>query len=222
MQESGADNMFRILIVDDHPLVRMGVVALLSRRLPESVITESDNAADAVAAVRNQPWDLVLLDLSLPGRSGLEVLEELKGIRQDLPVLILSAYPESQFAVRAFRSGAAGYLVKGCSGETLAQAVHELLEGRKFITPAVADQLAAEVNASGSKPLHQQLSSRELDIFLRLATGHSVSRIAEQLGISIKTVSTYRARVMAKTGFKNNAEMTQHMFRNNLGNFVQQ
>ncbi len=183
---------------------------------PQGVLTEASDSAETLTAVCNQPLDLVVLDLSLPGRSGLELLKEIKAARPNLPVLILSMYPEEQFATRALRAGAAGYLSKDSSPETLIQAVRRAIVGRKFVSPATAERLACELSTDLSKPLHEQLSDREYDILLRIASGQSVSDAANALHLSVKTVSTYRTRILCKMGKHNNAELMQYAIRGNL------
>jgi two-component system invasion response regulator UvrY len=208
--------MTRILVVDDHPLVRKGIIQVIADELRGGTIGEASTAAEALAAVWSQCWDLVLLDISLPGRSGLDVLKEIKAARPKLPVLVLSGFPESQFAIRVFRVGAAGYLTKESPPETLLKAVRECLSGGKYITPGVADALALQLAADSSKPVHELLSDREYDVMLRIAAGEGVSHVATVLNLSVKTVSTYRSRILLKMGMENNAQLSQYAIRNNL------
>lgn len=209
--------MTRILVVDDHPLVRKGVIQVIVAELHGAVIGEASDAAEALAAVWNQPWDLILLDISLPGRSGIEVLKEIRDARPKVPVLVLSSHPESQFAVRVLRAGASGYLTKGSSPEALLKAVRTCLSGARYITPGVADSLATELfSDDSSKAPHERLSDREYDVMLRIAAGESVSDIGVTLNLSVKTVSTYRSRILAKMGLENNAQLSQYAIRNNL------
>lgn len=208
--------MTHILVVDDHPLVRRGIVQVLCGEFSGAVIGEASNAAEALAAVWNQMWNLVLLDISLPGRSGLELLKEIKEARPKVPVLVLSTYPESQFATRTLRAGAAGYLVKESPPETLIQAARQVLSGRRFISATVAEELASDLAVDTSRPPHKLLSDREYDVMLRLASGRSVGEIAATLNLSVKTISTHRARILEKMGMKNNAELTQYALRNGI------
>jgi two-component system invasion response regulator UvrY len=208
--------MTRILVVDDHPLVRKGIIQVIADEFRGGAIGEASAAAEALTAVWNQPWDLVLLDISLPGRSGLEVLKEIKAARPKLPVLVLSTFPESQFAIRVLRAGAAGYLTKESPPETLVKAVRTCLSGMKYLTPGVADALASELSVDTSKPAHALLSDREYDVMLRIAAGESVSKVAAELHLSVKTVSTYRSRILLKMGLENNAQLSQYAIRNNL------
>lgn len=208
--------MVNILVVDDHPLVRMGIAQVLADELPRASIDQASDAPETMKAVWEKPLNLVLLDLSLRGRSGLDLLKEIKNARPKLPVLILSSYPEEQFATRALRAGAAGYLNKDTHPEMLIQAVRRALAGGKFVTPETAERLATELTADTSKPLHEQLSDREYDILLRIASGQSVSEIASTLTLSVKTVSTYRTRLLLKMRKQNNAELTHYAIHNKL------
>lgn len=206
----------RILVVDDHPLVRRGVVQVLSAEFSSKDIGEASNAAEALASVWAGDWQAVVLDISLPGRSGLELLKDIKDARPRLPVLILSTYPESQFATRMLRAGASGYLTKDSPPEVLIQAVRRILAGGKYISHTVAEHLAAEVGLDMSKPIHDLLSDREYDVMLRIAAGEAVGEIAKMLNLSVKTVSTYRSRILEKTGMKSNADLTHYAIRNGL------
>ena len=208
--------MKHILVVDDHPLIRRGVVQSLSDEFEGSQISEAPDPATTMKAVWDLPLDLVVLDLSLPGRSGLELLKEIKAARPNLPVLILSMHAEEQFATRALRAGAAGYLNKDSPPEMLIQAAHRVLSGGRFVTPATAELLAAELTLDVSKPLHEQLSDREHDVLLRIGSGQSISSIAEILNLSVKTISTYRTRILQKMGMDSNAELAQYVIRNHL------
>ena len=208
--------MTRILVVDDHPLVRRGIIEVIAGEWRGGTIGEASTAAEALAAIWDQSWDLVLLDISLPGRSGLDVLKEIKVARPKLPVLVLSIFPESQFAIRVLRAGAVGYLTKESPPETLLKAVRQCLSGGKYITPSLAETLASQVSGDTSKPPHELLSDREYDVMLRIAAGESVSHVATALNLSVKTVSTYRSRILLKMGLENNAQLSQYSIRNNL------
>ncbi|HEX4134534.1 MAG TPA: response regulator transcription factor [Bryobacteraceae bacterium] len=205
-----------ILIVDDHPLIRQGLAGVLMEEFPQGQVVEASDAPEAMRAVGSQTLDLVLLDLTLPGRNGLDLLKEIKALRPRLPVLILSMHSEEQFATRALRSGAAGYLNKNSAPQVLMQAIQRAMAGGKVISPEVAERLAAELTVDTSRPLHEQLSDREHDIFLRIGSGQSVSEIAENLNLSVKTVSTYRTRILNKMGKQNNSELMQYAIRNHL------
>jgi two-component system, NarL family, invasion response regulator UvrY len=208
--------MARILVVDDHPLIRKGIVQTLADEFPQGQISEASNSADALDAVGKQILDLVLLDLSLPGRSGLDLLKEIKAICPKLPVLIVSSYPEDQFAIRSLKAGAAGYLNKESPPQMLILAARRAMAGGKFVSPAIAERLASELTVDTSKPLHDQLSDREFDILRRLASGQSINDISMTLNLSAKTVSTYRTRLLQKMRMQNNAELIQYAIRNKL------
>jgi two-component system invasion response regulator UvrY len=208
--------MARILVVDDHPLVRRGILQVIAEEFRGATLCEASTGEEALAAVWNQSWDLVLLDISLPGRSGLDILKEIKAARPKLPVLVVSTFPESQLAVRVLRVGAAGYLTKDSPPETFLKAVHQCLSGGRYITPGVADTLASDLLTDTSKPAHELLSDREYDVMLRIAAGESVSQVALALHLSVKTVSTYRTRILLKMGLENNAQLSQYAIRNGL------
>jgi DNA-binding NarL/FixJ family response regulator len=208
--------MAYILLVDDHPLIRRGIAQSLHEEFPESVLLEAEDAAGAMKAVWDQPLSLVVLDLSLRGRSGLELLKEIKNVKPHLPVLILSMHAEEQFATRALRAGAAGYVSKDSPPTVLIQAVRRAMAGGKFVSPETAERLANELTIDNSRPLHDQLSDREHDILLRIGSGQGISKIADALHLSVKTVSTYRTRVLNKMGMESNAELTQYVIRNKL------
>ncbi len=208
--------MVRLLIVDDHPLVRRGIVEVLAEAFPGGHIAEASDGAEALQVVYDEPLDIVVLDLSLPGRTGLDVLKEIRTARPRLPILILSTYPEQQFATRVLRAGASGYLNKGSAPEVLLSAIRKVLDGGKYISPALGESLAADLDRDFSKPLHECLSDREYDVMLRIASGKTVSEIAEEIHLSVKTISTYRARILEKMHMKNNAELTQYGIRERL------
>ncbi len=206
----------RILVVDDHPLFRRGIVQVLIAEFSNGLIGEASNAAEALASVWSGDWQAVVLDISLPGRSGLELLKDIKDARPRLPVLILSTYPEAQFATRVLRSGASGYLTKDSPPEVLIQALRRIVAGGKYISHTVAEHLASEIGLDITKPIHDLLSDREYDVMLRIAAGEPVGEIAKVLYLSAKTVSTYRSRILEKTGMKSNADLTHYAIRNGL------
>ncbi len=205
-----------ILIVDDHSIVREGLKRILSDVADIQVAAEAGNGADAMATLRKQRFDLVLLDLSLPGRTGLEVLQVIKSEFRKLPVLILSAHEEDQYAVRALRDGADGYLNKQSAPELLVTAIRKVAAGGKYVSPAMAERLAEEVGGRSDKPSHEDLSDREFAVLKMIAAGKSLNEIAEHLSISPKTVSTYRARIIEKTGLQTNADLIRYALENNL------
>ncbi|MFN7726535.1 MAG: response regulator [Rubrivivax sp.] len=201
--------MIRVLICDDHQIVRQGIRQILLDTGDIRPVAEAANGPDAVARAREGGVDVALLDIAMPQRDGLDVLKQLKGEFPRLPVLVLSTYPDRQYAVRSLKLGAAGYLNKSADSEQLTDAIRHVARGKLFITPSVAEQLASAVGAGGAddKPLHERLSQREFQVFQLLSRGASVGEIAEQLVLSSNTVSTYRARILEKTGVRNDVEL---------------
>ncbi len=201
--------MIRVLICDDHQIVRQGIRQILLDTGDIRPVAEAANGPEAVARAREGGVDVVLLDIAMPQRDGLDVLKQLKGEFPRLPVLVLSTYPDRQYAVRSLKLGAAGYLNKSADSEQLTDAIRHVARGKLFITPSVAEQLASAVGAGGheDKPLHERLSQREFQVFQLLSRGASVGEIAEQLVLSSNTVSTYRARILEKTGVRNDVEL---------------
>jgi two-component system invasion response regulator UvrY len=209
--------MIRVLIADDHAIVRQGLRQILADTPDMEVGGEAANGFEAVQKIRDDgPWDIVLLDVSMPGKNGVDTLKQIKDERPRLPVLVLSMYPEDQYAVRLLKAGAAGYLTKESAPEQLVTAIRTVAAGRRFISPAVAELLAQEINRDGEQPLHAALSDREFEIMRLLASGMSPTDIAEQLKLSVKTVSTYRVRLLAKMQLKNNSELTYYAIKNGL------
>jgi DNA-binding NarL/FixJ family response regulator len=205
-----------ILVVDDHLVVREGLKRILDD-CPDCVVAaEAGNVAAALAWLRKRPFDLVLLDISLPERSGLDLLKTMKRELPRLPVLVLSAYREDHYAVRAFKEGADGYLNKESAPESLVAAIRKVASGGKYLTPALAERIAVEIGTRSDRPWHEALSDRELEILELIARGSSLKDIADQLRISPKTVTTYRARILEKSGLASNAELTRYMVENNL------
>ncbi len=207
--------MINVFIADDHAIVRQGLKQIVSDADDMTVIGEAENGADAMRQLRQCAPDVLILDISMGGKSGIDVLKALHQEKPKLPVLILSMYPEDQYAVRLIRAGAFGYLTKESAPEQLVMAIRTLAEGRKYLTPQVAELLAHEVSV-GSKAPHEALSDREHKVFLSLASGKTVSQIASDLALSVKTVSTYRMRVLEKMGLHSNADLTQYAFKNKL------
>jgi len=208
--------MIRILIGDDHIVVRRGLQQILSDEPDMSVVGEAHNAQEVLALVRKQHWDLVVLDISMPGRSGLDIIEELKHERPKLPVLILSMYPEDRYAVRALRVGAAGYLTKESAPEELVKAIRKVVSGGRYVSPPLAEKLACALSTDTGRPLHETLSNRELQVLCMIGSGKSVGAIAAELSLSVKTISTYRARILEKMTLKNNAELIRYALQNRL------
>lgn len=210
--------MIRILVADDHAVVREGVKQILAEVKDMVVKDEAENGANTLEKVMQNDYDLVLLDISMPGRSGLEILEDIKNRRPRLPVLILSMHPEEQYAIRALRAGASGYLTKASAPQELIGAIRKVAGGGKYVTASLAEKLADELEIDTEKLPHERLSNREHQVMLMLAEGKSVSDIADELCLSVKTISTYRTRIMAKMGMKKNAELTLYAVRNKLIN----
>lgn len=208
--------MLRILIADDHIIVRKGLKQILLEEFSGALIEEVPDAEELIKKVMAEKWDVVLSDLSMPGRSGLDALQQIKTSFPDLPVLILSIHPEEQYALRALRSGAAGYLSKDTAPDELVKAVKKVLLGKKYISQSIAEKLADSFSSGYQKQLHETLSDREFDVMKLLANGKSVSEIAEMLSLSVTTVSTYRARVMAKMNLKSNSDLTRYAIENKL------
>ena len=208
--------MIRILVADDHTVVREGIKQILAGREDIVVEDEAANGQEVLTKVAKKEYDLILLDISMPGRSGLEVLEEIKVVQPKLPVLILSMHPEEQYAVRMLRAGAAGYLTKGSAPQELISAIQKVSRGGKYVTLSLAEKLAFELDARAEKPRHERLSNREYQVMLMLASGQSVSEVADELCLSAKTISTYRNRILEKMDMKKNAELTLYAVKNNL------
>ncbi len=208
--------MLKILIADDHTVVRKGLKQILLDEFPGAKIEEVPDAEGLIKKVMQGKWDIVVSDLSMPGRSGLDALQQIKISNPGLPVLILSIHPEEQYALRALKAGAAGYLSKDTAPDELVKAVQKVLLGKKYISHSIAEKLANTLSAKTDKFLHESLSNREFDVMKLLANGKSVSDIAEILSLSVTTVSTYRARVMTKMNLKSNSDLTKYAIENKL------
>ena len=206
----------RILIVDDHPIVRQGLKQTLADAADVGEIGEAADGQQALDLVRQGDWDAVVLDIGLPGRGGIEILKDIRHERPRLPVLILSMHPEDQYAIRALRAGAAGYLTKEAATESLVEALRKITTGGRFITADLAERLAMELAVDGAGPPHASLSDREFEVLRLIASGLSVGDIADRMALSVKTVSTYRARILEKMRMKNNAELMQYALTNRL------
>ena len=208
--------MLRVLIADDHEIVRKGLGKVLVETLQPIKVDEAGNGQEALSKILRSGYDLVVLDLKMPGKSGLDVLKEIKQHRPKLPVLILSMHPEEQFAIRAIRAGAAGYLTKECAEDELVLAIRKALKGERYISGSLAQILAGELDSDSEKPLHEVLSDREYQVMLMIASGKPVGAIAEELCLSVKTISSYRTNILLKTRMKNNAEITHYAIQNKL------
>lgn len=208
--------MTRILIADDHAIVRKGLVQILADGPDKVTVDEAGSGEEALDKVRGNDYHLVLLDISMPGKSGLEVLQELKSDKPGLPVLMLSIHPEEQYAVRALRSGASGYLTKGSAAEELLDAIKKVLSGGKYISSSLAEKLAFGLLGDAGKQPHEFLSQREYQVLLMIASGKAPRDIARELSLSVKTVSTFRSRLLHKMRMQSNAELTHYVISNNL------
>lgn len=206
----------RILIADDHAVFRRGLRETLTEAFSGATYGEARTAQEAVELVRRQNWDVVILDISMPGKSGLDILDDLKRLRHKLPVLLLSMHPEEQFARRALKAGAAGYLTKDGVPEELKQAIKRIAGGGRYISATLAERLAVDLREGADLPLHELLSDREFQVLRMIASGKAVKEIAEELSLSVKTVSTYRARILEKTGMRTNAELIRYALQTQL------
>ena len=208
--------MMKVLIVDDHAIVRRGLRELLSDEFNGTSFGEASDARQALEQLRKKEWDVALLDIALPGKSGLDLLKELKAEWPALPVLVVSAHPEDQFAVRVLKAGAGGYMTKESAPEELAKAIRKILAGGRYVSSALAEKLALGVTKDPTRMPHETLSDREYDVMSRIASGKTVTEISEELSLSAKTISTYRARVLIKLSVKNSAAIVQYALRNGL------
>ncbi len=208
--------MLRILIADDHAIVRRGLKQLLLEEYPSAVIGEVSDTEDLLKEVIHDGWDIVICDMNMPGRSGLDALGQIKQVSPNLPVLIMSMYPEEQYALRVLKAGASGYLEKESIHDDVIKAIQTVRLGKKFITPTIAERLADAFHNTNNKQPHELLSDREFDVFKLIASGKSVSEIASQLSLSTTTVSTYRSRILEKMGIKSNADLTRYALEKKL------
>lgn len=208
----------KILIVDDHTVVRAGLRQIISEAADMQVVAEAASAKEALEKVASQEFELVLLDVSLPDKNGLEVLKQIKGAYPMIRVLLLSMHAEDQYGIRALKAGAAGYLTKESAPEQLIAALRKVSQGGKYITPSLAEQIVYSFESDANNPPHENLSDREYEVMCLIASGKTVKEIGEQLFLSVKTVSTYRARVLEKMHLKNNSELTNYAIKNRLVN----
>jgi two-component system invasion response regulator UvrY len=202
--------MLKIMIADDHAVVRRGLRQLLADGLQDPTFGEVSDGDQLVAALAAEPWDLVLLDLSMPRRSGLDVLSELREQHPKLPILVISMHPEEQFAVRALRSGASGYVTKEAAPDELLDAAKKVLAGGRYVSRGLAERMVSELDRPGARLPHERLSEREHQVLMKIASGRTVGEIADELTLSVKTVSTYRARLLDKMSLENNADLMRY------------
>ena len=208
--------MIRVLIADDHPIYRKGLLQILMEVPGMFSVDEAGSGEEALSKVWENDYDLVLLDISMPGRGGLDALKVLKNHCPKLPVLVLSMHPEDQYAVRALRAGASGYLNKESAWHELVNAIRRVFEGGKYVSAALAENLASNLDKNADKPLQEVLTDREYQVFRMIASGKTVGEIAEELSLSVKTVSTHRARILEKMRLKNNMELIHYAVTNGL------
>jgi len=206
----------RILIVDDHPFVRQGLVAALNQDLEMAVVAEAEDGEEAIAKARSTKPDLVLLDISLPGRSGLEVLKQLHAELPQTSVLILSTFPEKQYAIRCFANGARGYLTKKSASEELLRAIRKIRGGGKYVSETMAELLAGEIGSDVRQLPHEKLSDREFQVLCLLGQGRTLSEVAEILSLSLSTINTYRAHILEKMKLETTAQLIRYVLDNNL------
>ncbi len=211
-----AADAVRILIVDDHVIIRKGLKQILADSFSNAIFGEAKNGEDAVEQVRKQVWDVVLLDITMPGKSGLDVLQQVVNARPNLAVLVLSMHPEDQYAVRVLKTGAAGYITKNTASEEVVGAVKKVLTGGKYISASLAEELAANLNAPVAQSPHATLSDREYQVMRFIAQGKSVKEIGFELSLSVKTISTYRTRVLQKMKLKTNADLIRYAVHEKL------
>ena len=208
--------MIKILIADDHTVVRQGLRQILQEEYTLAEFGEAINGNDALEKARNETWNVIILDITLPGRNGLEVLKQLRIESIKIPVLILSMHSEDQYAVRLLKAGASGYLTKESASDELVVAINRVISGRKYITESLAEKLASSLDYDTDKPLHELISDREFQVLCLIASGKTVSEIASELCLSVPTISTYRTRILEKMNMKSNAELTHYAIRQGL------
>lgn len=204
------------LVADDHAIVRKGLVELLHEEYPNATITEVSNSNDALKEARKGLLDIILLDISMPGRNGVETLKQMRSEGIKVPILMLSMHAEDQYALRVLKAGASGFVNKETANLELLSAVSKVLSGRKYITPSLAEKLAENVGSTSDKLPHELLSDREMQVLLLISSGKPVSEIANELSLSVNTISTYRSRILEKLSLQNNAEITRYVIDNGL------
>jgi len=206
----------KVLIADDHAVVRRGLKETINESFPKTTFGEVETAQEAIESVRRQDWDVVILDISMPGKSGLDILDDLKRLRPKVPVLFLSMHPEEQYAKRALKAGAAGYLTKESVPEELKTAVKRVLGGGRYVSATLAEKLAYDLRGGTDVPVHELLSDREFQVLRMVASGKTIKQIAAEISLSVKTVSTYRSRILEKTGLKTTAELIRYALQSQL------
>lgn len=209
--------MLRVLIADDHAIVRKGLQQIVKEQAPFIEVDEASDGQEVLDKVFASNWDCLVLDISMPGRTGLDILSEVRHSRPSLPVLILSMHPEDQYAIRVLKAGAAGYMTKDTALDELVGAIQRVVEGGKYVSPSLAEKLALGLSGGLEKLPHQTLSDREYTVLLMIGQGKSVGEIGDELGLSVKTISTYRSRILEKLNMKSNADLIRYVIDNNLG-----
>lgn len=208
--------MIRVFIADDHPVVRAGIKQILAEAQDIELCGEAENGQEALDKLDRCKPHVLILDVAMPGRGGVETLKRVTDTNPEIAVIILSMYPEDQYALRLLKSGASGYLTKECASDQLVNAVRKVAQGKKYISSTLAEILADNITGNGDQPPHQELSNREYQIFCLLASGRRVSEIADELSLSVKTISTYRMRILRKLNMTKNAELTYYAIKNKL------
>jgi two-component system invasion response regulator UvrY len=208
--------VIRVLIADDHAILRLGLKEILERELPGVVCGEAKDAQQVLTQIQAAHWDLLILDITMPGRSGLDILPEIKAVRPQLPILVLSMHAEEQYGRRVLKAGASGYMNKESAPEELTKAIHTVVGGGRYVSPLLAAILNTSRGSEGQRPIHEQLSRREFEVLRMVAAGRTPTQIAEELHLSITTVSTYRARILKKMGMTTTAEIMHYAFSNRL------
>jgi DNA-binding NarL/FixJ family response regulator len=208
--------VIRVLLADDHAILRSGLKEILAHELKDVVCGEAEDARQVLAQIQSGDWDLVMLDITMPGRSGLDILRDLKAVRPKLPVLVLSMHPEDQYGKRVLKAGASGYMRKESAPDELIKAIRKVLAGGRYVSPALAEKLAVDLSDDVGRPAHETLSDREFEVLRMIASGKTVGHIAEELHLSVTTVSTYRARILEKMDLTTTAELMHYALRNHL------
>jgi len=208
--------MIRIIITDDHPIFREGLKRIIEKTSDMVVADEASTGEELLGKVGEKNLDLVLLDIAMPGRGGLEILDQLKTTNPNLRILVLSMYPEERYAVRVLKSGAAGYLTKDEASDELIKAIRKISDGGKYVSPSLAEKWALDLELGGEKPVHESLSNREYQVMLMIASGKTLKEIVEELSLSVTTISTYRSRILKKMKLSNNAEIIYYAIKNGL------
>jgi len=208
--------MIRLLIVDDHAMFRQGLKQILAKQSDMQVVDEAGNGSDALEKIRDEEYNVVILDISMPEKSGWDILAELKNVKPNLPVLILSMYPEDQYAVRMLRAGASGYVTKESAADELIAAIRKVANGGRYVSASLAERLAYILDTHSDKLPHQLLSNREFQVMCLLASGKTLKEIADELCLSEKTITTYRARILEKMQIRNNVELTHYVIQHKL------